>query len=104
MADEGLWRQLVTLLDVLEQVDQCVDLGLIPGVPLAAGGRVGVAGLDQLNANAAGVQPGAALPAAGAGVPGAAVFIDQLIDYRLAITDQVMTADVALGQAEQRAC
>src|SRR5690606_9862166 len=98
VANDPLRRQAVALQNVLEQRNQLVDLLLIPGVPLSTLGRIAVAGMDDLDADGAGVQPGAPLPAAIPGMPGAAVLVYQPVDGRRVHIDQVMTADLAQGQ------
>lgn len=65
--------------------------------------RVGIALVDDLDANGAGIEPGTPLPLAVAGMPGTAVFINQLIDRRRSIADQIVAADFAMGkQCEER--
>src|SRR5690606_33947900 len=82
VADDPLRRQAVALQNVLEQRNQLVDLVLIPGVPLPPLGGIAVAGMDDLNTDGTGVQPGAPLPAAIPGMPGAAVLVHQPVDSR----------------------
>src|SRR5690606_8308411 len=72
VADDPLRRQAVALQNILEQGNQLVDLVLIPGVPLPPLGGIAVARMYDLNTDGTGVQPGAPLPAAIPGMPGAA--------------------------------
>ncbi|MNP52373.1 hypothetical protein D3C76_1467650 [compost metagenome] len=92
----------MTLVDVLEQDDQRLHLGFAVGIPDASGRRIAEARIDDLDADGTRVQPGTPLPLAFTGMPGAIVLIHQLVDGRVfIITDQVMTADLAMGQQRQ---
>jgi len=66
---------VVALYDVLEQRNQRLDLRFAVRVPDPAIGCVGEPRVDDLDANGRGVQPGAPLPLAVAGMSGTAVFI-----------------------------
>ena len=99
MADDIARVNAVALADVFEQDNQRLGLRFAVGVPESAGRGVLEPGIDDFNADGAGIEPGAALPFALAGVPGALVFIDQLLDGRfIVVADQVMAADFAVGQ------
>ncbi|MCY1179979.1 hypothetical protein D9M73_204050 [compost metagenome] len=103
MADNVTRVDCVALADVLEQNDQGLDLRFGVGVPQAPGRGVLEARIDDFDTDGTGIQPGPAIPFALPGVPGANVFIHQLVDGgALVVTDQVMTADLAVGQQLQR--
>ncbi len=65
----------------------------------AASGGIGIAGVDDLDADRAGSQALVVLPFAFTGVPGALAFIYHAIDARLVlIAYQIMHADIISGQ------
>ncbi|MNN30830.1 hypothetical protein D3C81_1444900 [compost metagenome] len=96
-------RDALALDDVLEQQDQRVDLRIRVRRPDASIRRLAIAGIDQFDADRGGVQPGTPLPLAGAGMPGPAVLVDQLVDGRRVVADQVVGTDFGVGQQGQRA-
>ncbi|MDT4876225.1 hypothetical protein FQZ97_1116510 [compost metagenome] len=103
MADDVARLDALTLADVLEQYDQGLNLIFAVGIPHAPGWSVLESRIDDFDTNGTGIQPGPAIPFALPGVPGANVFIHQLVDGgALVVTDQVMTADLAVGQQLQR--
>tara|TARA_R110000796_G_scaffold88164_3_gene189764 strand:- start:30400 stop:30816 length:417 start_codon:yes stop_codon:yes gene_type:complete len=87
---------------IAQQRDQRIDLILLPGMPDAACGGVGITGVDYFNADTGAVEPGPALPTAITGVPGAAVFFHQAVDDRRLVAYQVMTADLTTHQVIKR--
>src|SRR5690606_24381078 len=94
VAYHPLRRQTVSLQYVLQQRDQGVNLLRVPGIPVTAMRPVPVTGMHYLDADGAGVEPGAPLPAAVTGVPGAPFLVHQPVDGRRGIVDQVMAADL----------
>lgn len=97
--DDVVGFDLVPSADVVQQGYQGFDLhGGIGRPACSAAARV-----DDFNADRTGVQVGASIPFTDSGVPGATVFIDQLVNFGpLAVGDQVVTADVLLCQYFQR--
>jgi len=94
----------VARADVLEQHLQGFHLRFGIRVPHAARRRVAEPWVDDLDPDGAGVQPGAAHPLAFPGMPGALAFIHQLVDgARSVVADQVMAADLTMGQQRQGA-
>jgi hypothetical protein len=87
-----------------EQHDQVLDLRFAVGVPEPPAGAIAEPRVDDLDANGTGVEPGPALPLAVAGMPGTVLLVHQLVDGGgLVIADQVVAADLAMGQQGQGA-
>ncbi|MNE47423.1 hypothetical protein D3C80_1418330 [compost metagenome] len=82
VADDVAGFDVVALDDVLEQDDQRFDLCLGVRLPDPPGWRVGKTRIDDLDTDGGGIEPGAAIPLAVAGMPGTAALVDQLIDGR----------------------
>ena len=101
VTDDAVDRQVVALDQILEQGDQRIDLRFAVRLPDGTVRPLFIALIDQLDTDAAGIQPGAPLPGAIPGVPGTAILVDQAVDGGRAIADQVVTAHLALGQQSQ---
>src|SRR5690606_37359560 len=70
VTDDSFGLLPVSLQYVLQQGDHGIYLLRVPGIPVAAIRAVPVARMHNLDADGAGVEPGAPLPAAVTGVPG----------------------------------
>src|SRR5690606_35840008 len=95
MADHIAGEDLVACDDVAEQAYEDVDL--LVGIRFTA--VIDRAAVVDLHTNGCGIRCRPAIPLAFASVPGAAAFINQLIDAgRGFVRDQIMAADVSLRE------
>jgi hypothetical protein len=97
VADDALGLDVMALLDVAHQCDDLVDLRLRERRIDAAGRAVHIARVDDLDADGRGVQVAVPAPEAGAGMPAAAVLVDQRVADGRVVAHQVVAGHLAAG-------
>src|SRR5208282_1795215 len=103
MTEDAIGSNAMTTLDVAYEFDDLFDLRL-GEVRIDCAGIAAVTPIDDLDADRIRIQMGVTLPVTRACMPRTLVLVDEPVNRRRPIVDQIMAADFLLREPVQRPC